>query len=370
MIELKAVREAASRFLPKLSSSVETSKLSHVEQEGLPPMPKDRGAEQRDVDGPLECSLALGMVAAETRGSIVARQAAGTVPWIGVNDPAEEQRLRADHATRLQESANFQFGGAEKFTGAHDPQHALQKSGRCADQWYTDRVPVPPHARLPQLAPTLGPDAARLRHQRAEKDFGNRAWTGLGQCRQCGSFLDPQLEHAETCSTAEGTRGHDACVHAVVCGLKLAAPRNPKGSHPRHPGRKILSTPLLSQDALRPWMGVWSPPSQRQLVETRRRLHRELSRNEFVRLRQQSCCVYGGRPTAPGCVRFSTQQSPPLIGMGSRCRRTSLQRRRKHEIQIALLRRRAAMACAVLPCPPARAEWLFEGITERACPCS
>ena len=34
--------------------------------------------------------------------------------------------------------------------------------------------------------------------------------------------MDPQLEHAETCSTAEATRGHCACVHAVVCGMKLA----------------------------------------------------------------------------------------------------------------------------------------------------
>ena len=30
-------------------------------------MPKDRGAEHGDVDGPLECSLALGIVAAEAR---------------------------------------------------------------------------------------------------------------------------------------------------------------------------------------------------------------------------------------------------------------------------------------------------------------
>ena len=31
-------------------------------------MPKDRGAEEGDVDGHLECSQALGMVATETRG--------------------------------------------------------------------------------------------------------------------------------------------------------------------------------------------------------------------------------------------------------------------------------------------------------------
>ena len=47
--------------------------------------------------------------------------------------------------------------------------------------------------------------------------------TGSGQCRLCGSFLDPQLEHGET-STAEATRGRYACVHAVLAGLRLADP--------------------------------------------------------------------------------------------------------------------------------------------------
>ena len=65
-------------------------------------------------------------------------QAAGTIPWIGVNDPAEEQHLQADHAASLQESANFQLGGQEKLAGAHDPQHALQKKGGLADLWYMD----------------------------------------------------------------------------------------------------------------------------------------------------------------------------------------------------------------------------------------
>ena len=70
------MREAASRFLPKHTAAAEWQhrSLSHVEQKGLSPMPKDRGAEQGDVDGPLECSLALGMVAAETRGRVAAQQ--------------------------------------------------------------------------------------------------------------------------------------------------------------------------------------------------------------------------------------------------------------------------------------------------------
>ena len=53
-----------------------------------------------------------------------------------------------------------------------------------------------------------------------QKRLGNRTWTGFGQCRLCGSFLD----HGELCSTAEATQGHYACVHAVSGGLKLADP--------------------------------------------------------------------------------------------------------------------------------------------------
>ena len=57
-----------------------------------------------------------------------------------------------------------------------------------------------------------------------KKRLGNKAWTGCGECRLCASFLDLQLEHGETCSTAEATRGHCACVHAVLGGLGLADP--------------------------------------------------------------------------------------------------------------------------------------------------
>ena len=54
MIEWQAVREAPSRFLPKHTAAAawKHRNVSHVEQEGLPPMPKDRGAEQGDVDAP------------------------------------------------------------------------------------------------------------------------------------------------------------------------------------------------------------------------------------------------------------------------------------------------------------------------------
>ena len=53
MIVWKAVREAASRFLPKHTAAAvwKHRNVSFVEQEGLSPLPKDRGAEQGDVDG-------------------------------------------------------------------------------------------------------------------------------------------------------------------------------------------------------------------------------------------------------------------------------------------------------------------------------
>ena len=61
--------------------------LSHVDQDGVPPLLADRGAEQGDVGGLLECSLALGLVAAEAYLHVAHQQAARTLPWIGTDDP-------------------------------------------------------------------------------------------------------------------------------------------------------------------------------------------------------------------------------------------------------------------------------------------
>ena len=134
MIEWQAVREAASRQQKRGNT-------------GTFPLLNRKGSRQyRRIEvQSKETLMAPGVqpglghgVAAEARGSIAARQAAGTLPWIGVNDSAEEQRLQAYHAARLQESANFQHGGPAKLTGAHDPRYALQKNGGLADQWYMD----------------------------------------------------------------------------------------------------------------------------------------------------------------------------------------------------------------------------------------
>ena len=134
MIEWRPVREAAARLLPKRTAVAawKHRDLSHVEQDGLPLMPKDRGAEQGDVDGPLECSLALGMVAAETRGRVAALQASGGFSC--ADDPSDIQRLQAEHADRVQRVSNFQLGGPENLIGANDPRHVLQTNGGLAVQ--------------------------------------------------------------------------------------------------------------------------------------------------------------------------------------------------------------------------------------------
>ena len=129
IIEWHAVREAASRFHPKHTAAAAWKHryLSHVEQEGLPPMPMDRGAEQDDVDGPLECGLAFGLVAAET-----GRQP--PVDWRG----RSTRRTAIASRPRKQSAGISQLPACEKLTGADDPQHALQKNGGLADLWDMD----------------------------------------------------------------------------------------------------------------------------------------------------------------------------------------------------------------------------------------
>ena len=98
-----------------------------------------------------------------------------------------------------------------------------------------------------------------------QRRLGNRVWTGFGQCRLCGSFLDHQLEQGESFSIAEATRD---CMRSRRLVWKLADSRNPGGSQQRSPGRLIFSLPLLSQDAVRRWMCVLHLPTQQRLEVT------------------------------------------------------------------------------------------------------
>jgi hypothetical protein len=55
-----------------------------------------------------------------------------------------------------------------------------------------------------------------------QKRLGAWILPGAVPCRLCGEPLDPQLEHSEVCALAEATKGHYACVRALVGGFRLA----------------------------------------------------------------------------------------------------------------------------------------------------
>ena len=141
MIEWSAVRKAASSLLPKHAAVAgwKNRALSCVEHEGVQPMPKKSWRDSKvTVDCPLECSLALGMVAAEAR-LCVAEQTSRLNPLLGsAHDSLHERHLQEEQHNRMHQIRNFQVGGPGKLVEADDPRHALQENGGLADQWYLD----------------------------------------------------------------------------------------------------------------------------------------------------------------------------------------------------------------------------------------
>ena len=97
------MRKTAAHFLPKHTATTgwKHRNLSHVEQ----------GSCRR-------CPSSAVWSAAETRGR---------VPWIGVDDPSEMQRLQAEHSAKMQIISNFQLGGSENLAAADDPHVMLCK---------------------------------------------------------------------------------------------------------------------------------------------------------------------------------------------------------------------------------------------------
>ena len=145
-------------------------------------------------------------------------------------------------------------------------------------------------------------------------------------------FLGPQLEHAETCSNAEATREQHACVHAVVCGMKLADPSITGET-------RVLTASQSRADIF----STAAVPG----------------RNAALDVCVPSSVAAAARGDAFGRELWRNRNETQMSAK-------SHHRKWKHEIQIAFLRRRAAMARAVLPNPSARAEWLFAGIIDRA----
>ena len=160
------------------------------------------------------------------------------------------------------------------------------------------------------------PDAALLHYQYAKKE--NRQQT-------LGGWVVGRVD------AAVPTRGHNVCVHAV-CGMKLAAPGNamePRGL-PASQSRPsdIFSTaavPGRNVDVCVASSIAAAAPGDAALAAFDRKL--SYYRNESVELRQQGihCRHFFGQRmddrTQASLERFSTQQTLPPAGTGSRCRR-------------------------------------------------
>ena len=212
-----------------------------------------------------------------------------------------------------------------------------------------------------------------------QKRLGGRSCEAASLCRLCGAQLDPQLEHAEICSTAEATRGHYACVRAVIDGIRLADPgatTEPQGltstqTRPADilttaavPGRSAaLDVCIASPNAAGARGDAVEAAFARKLRHYRREIPELLAAGIVYRPLVWSA---DGRPhpAATRTLWYAANQAARRGGEQADAK--ALRRRWKHEVQIAILRRRAALARAVQPRPTSRATWLLTGHADEA----
>ena len=145
MLEWPSVRQATKDALPRhyAVAAWKHQSASEVEQHGVAPAPKNRGAEQGDVDGPLECSLTPRKVASEARAALHHAQRLGDLPWavgeVGLVRIAmqefDERRVRV---TAWESVPPAQRRVADDGSIMTDPRLEVQASGGIADFWYLD----------------------------------------------------------------------------------------------------------------------------------------------------------------------------------------------------------------------------------------
>ena len=161
--------------------------------------------------------------------------------------------------------------------------------------------------------------------------------------------------------------------------MKFAAPgflRNPEDSPLRNPGPAVVFTTAAvpGRSAALDVCVASSIAAAARGDAAQAAFDRKLThyRNEMGELRQQNIhCrplvwTADGRPHPAVTRTLQNAADVTSSRNGQHQSAKSLHRRWKHEIQIALLQRRAATARAVLPNLSARAEWLFAGIIDKA----
>ena len=213
--------------------------------------------------------------------------------------------------------------------------------------------------------------AVSLRRTTASPTCKRDLATALGrvfcQCRLCGSFLDPQVEHGELCRTIEATLEHYACVHAVFGGVRLADPgitTEPRGLT-EAPSRTVdlFTAAAVPGRSAGLDVCVWPPKTQQQLEETLRK--QPLIVNYHGPDNKYLIFVVRASFTAPWCRHPNTAARTDFASSrnGQQMSATSLQHRWTHEIQKSAP---SAKGSHDLPNPSARAEWLLAGLIDRA----
>ena len=147
LLEWGAIRKAAREHLPR-QWAVAAWKHRHqsgVEQPGVEQTPKDRGAEQGDVDGPCECAITIASVAAEARLRVHGQQAAGQLPWTRATEPVNGRKAPDAFQHRAQRTKWWKDKNPQqRRNGQQDgliipsPDHEIQPGGGLADFWYLD----------------------------------------------------------------------------------------------------------------------------------------------------------------------------------------------------------------------------------------
>ena len=136
------------------------SNPSYVEQASVPPHRKDRGAEQGDVDGPLECGITAAQALKRTRRRLHEAQCQGLLPWTGPpQDPTVGQQAVADFESRKRRSGEWSALPPHRRREAEgagpiipDPSHEVQRHGGVVDWDYLDDDDF---LIAPPLVPTL-----------------------------------------------------------------------------------------------------------------------------------------------------------------------------------------------------------------------
>ena len=203
-------------------------------------------------------------------------------------------------------------------------------------------------------------------------------YTGDELCRVCGTVLDPYLEHSETCATAEATKGHYSCVHSLVNGFRLADPQvctEARGLTSRQlrpadilttaavPGRSAALDVCIASPNAAAAQGDAAAAAFKRKLRHYRRVIPELAAAGIVFRPLVWTADARPHPAAMRTLKYAAEQAAARTG--SQGDAQAMLARWKHEVTIAILRRRAAMSRSVVPRRTAWEEWMLAGITEQ-----